>query len=131
AEDEQLANIIKTDFSKHGRTMSEVRRSLEKWTVFLNPYVRLHEMVAAFSEELQGINLSDRPKPIDHVTTRIEFEAHCRRRKEYYDKAGRAAALGTALRMVIPVFAESFVNLAIFLLAKPEIRSNERLFESM
>jgi hypothetical protein len=131
AEDERLSNAIKSDFSNFGSKMSEIRNSLERWTVFLNPYVRLHEMVSTFGEELQEIDLSDRPRPIDHITTRIKLEEYRQRREEYHARLGRAAGLGTALRMVIPVFAESFVNLAIFLLAKQEIRSNVRLFESM
>jgi hypothetical protein len=35
-----------------------------------------------------------------------------------------------ALRFMVPVLAESFINLLVFMLCRPDIKSNPRLYEN-
>jgi len=46
------------------------------------------------------------------------------------DKYDRAIGMTFGLRSMLPVLAESFINLLIFVLAKPEVKTNERLFQN-
>jgi len=55
----QLLNDMKGDFASHGAQIRAVRQSLERWTVFVNPYFRLERIVAELHARLDDLDLSD------------------------------------------------------------------------
>jgi hypothetical protein len=136
----ELVESIKRDFSRFGPKMKEVRKQLEKWQLFYNPYHRLDTIVKKHYEELSEITksnldlLTDPPafpsvysseedslkKRIDEFISRIQGVS---------DKYRRLLELSTNLRLICPVWAEAFINFLIFVLARGEIKNDNRLYQ--
>jgi hypothetical protein len=120
---------LKADFASHTEAMGAVKKSLEKWVVFTNPYHRLRRVVDDMAQRLRALNIDDRALPGLPTTPEQleEFRVEWSARQSAYTEA---LGYGLALRMLAPVLAESFVNLVIFLLAKPELKNDERLYKN-
>jgi hypothetical protein len=126
----QLVTHLKDDFSRLGPQMKAVREGLERWTIFVNPYFRLEGIVADLHARLDSLHLErdyypDHPIRQDEL---VDFEKSITR---LYRKYTKAVELGLALRLISPVWGESFVNLVIFLFAKPDVKSNSRLYQDL
>ncbi len=129
-EQAELVAAIKADFAAHGRAMSVVKKSLEKWVLFVNPYHRLRRVVDQFSSRLRALELKATTLP-EVPTTHEEAQELIDGLKACEPVYTEARGLGLALRMNAPVLAECFINLLLFLLAKPEIKQNERLYQDI
>lgn len=121
---------IKRDFVNFGKKMSEIRAEvLEDWEVISNPYRQLRDSIT----ELQGhlIELGIDPeaeKPSmaaghNSDTKKEEWSALAR-------KYNHGIGLSMAIRAMTPVLAESFINLLIFILCRPDIKNNSRLYQN-
>jgi hypothetical protein len=62
---DQLIHAIKADIGNFGRQASEVRKRLEKWTLFVNPYARLRRVGEAWRERLQQLADTGLPLPAE------------------------------------------------------------------
>jgi len=126
---EELLETIKSDFKNWGSKISEVRKSLEHWNLFINPFARLKNIVdqgrSRLSDTVLTLTPPERTNPEKHPE---KFKEEL---EQYTKNIQEAAFLCTNLRMVAPVYAESFVNLLIFLLAKQEIKDDERLYQDL
>lgn len=126
---EELIDDIKKDFKNFGKEMSEVRKKLEHWNLFINPYNRLKEIVEQGKSKLSELDLSLAVPDINSPGYNVdEFKDKL---SQYADNIANAAYLCINLRMVAPVYVEAFVNLMIFLLAKKEIKDDERLYQDL
>ena len=127
-------SAIKTDFAHYGQQMGEVRKGLEKWQIFLNPYVRLKDMLEEQLAELDELGLDQVKEPqMPRLTTHFSGEAMEEFKHAFSEvakKYSKAAQICLSVRMLAPVWAESFVNLILFVLARPEIRDDSRLYET-
>lgn len=124
----ELASQIKADFSRYGKEMAQLRKSLEDWTEFVNPYQRIRSSVTALRRELDALNLQPENEAVPDITT-----AQQARDTDWAEVAGRySKGLGLCfgIRSMLPVMAEAFVNLLLFALLRPEIKSDERLRET-
>jgi hypothetical protein len=121
---------IKEDFKTWASQMLEVRRSLEKWSLFINPFRRLDLMVDTLVKRLKALDLKEpRPPPLPPNST--QQRRYMEEFSNWNQNISEAQLLGTSLRMIAPVLAESFVNFLIFALAKQEIKSNARRYEDL
>lgn len=126
----ELLVRMKADFRSFGPGMKDIRNGLEHWKVFVNPYYRLEKIISELHARLDAIDLefSDLPELPEKAEEMDKF-------REAMDELGKryseAAEFGMSLRMMIPVWAEAFVNLLIFLLAKPDLRESRRLYENV
>lgn len=121
----ELARLIKADFSHYGKKMAVVRKSLENWIEFVNPYQRLRRAVEKMQVELSGLNLEPETQKISDVAGGEEFP-----KKEWEDTlSGYSKGLGLcfAIRSMLPVMAEAYVNFVMFVLMRPELKTDERL----
>jgi len=127
---QDFLKLIKTRFGRHGRRIKELRDDLERWKVFLNPYARLRSIIESNLKELLEINLHELPEPVQPRTMADwpEFERVFEAASTNYY---RAAHLGLTVRMLAPVWAESLINLFIFILVRPEIRSDRDKYQSL
>ncbi|HEY3042063.1 MAG TPA: hypothetical protein VGJ66_25260 [Pyrinomonadaceae bacterium] len=114
---------LKDDFKNHGNEMSEVRKQLEKWHLFVNPYRRIEKVIQGFAERLRALSLQDVELPPQPITSE-ELQQFKPRFEECAKIYREALGLSTSIRMLAPVLAEAFINLTIFLLAKPEIKKD-------
>lgn len=130
SEGQHFEEGIKIDFKNISKSMSQVRKSLEKWHIFVNPYDRLRKVIDRFSTELNGLSIDKVELPeLPHTPEELEvFDAKFKDCLESYSKA---LGLSTSLRMLAPVLAEAFVNLVIFLLAKPDIKQDKRIYDDV
>lgn len=128
-ETSHLIQQFKSDFPAHGKKMKEVRTGLEKWTKFVNPYKRIKSAVDQHFQKLRELNLDLVADRIPQPQAAEEFSAFQERWKSTAEKYDHAIGLAFGIRSMLPVLAESFVNLLLFVLGKPEIKSNSRLFQ--
>jgi hypothetical protein len=126
-----LADTLKKDFAKSGAGMGEIRKKLEHWIEFVNPYRRLRRAIDALLKELDGLGLDPEKDRIDDVWELAGEEERRARWKSTSERYTRGFALCFGIRSMLPVLAESFVNLLIFQLMRPELRTNLRLRENV
>jgi hypothetical protein len=119
---------LKADFASRGEQISAVRKCLEQWDLFTNPYTRLDRIIDTLVNRLKALDLTE-PKFEKATGTRQELAAFNAARQGWVASVGEARLLGVSLRMLVPVLGESFINLLIFLLAKPEVARDERLMQ--
>ena len=126
----ELVTQIRNDFANYGPEMSKVRKSLEHWIEFVNPYQRLRRAVYKLWDEVKSLKLDpeeDAPKDFwEKDDPRICEKAWKDATARYTEGLG----LCFGIRAMLPVMAESFVNVIMYLLLRPEIRSDERLREN-
>ncbi len=122
---------IKNDFQNYGKEIKEVRTKLEKWTRFVNPFNRLHLTVKQTIKNIEKLNLNienDRPKMTllgpEEDTSQDSIE-------DLLNRYNNAVCYYFSLKSMLPIMAESFVNLVIYILAKNEIKKNDRLFQNV
>ncbi|NNH38405.1 hypothetical protein [Acinetobacter terrae] len=127
-----LISQIKSDFKSYGQGISITKKSLEKWTEFINPYYRIKSTIEQSFIKLNELNLNLEQDRMDLKTTQtqLEFEEVKQKWTETLQKYDFAVGQVFGLRAMLPVMAESFVNFLLFILAKPEVKINERLYQT-
>lgn len=124
----ELVNQIKDDLKNYGPKMADVRGSLEHWTEFVNPYWRLSKAIRSLTEELDELDLtSEFESGFSTPSTAVA-------RRESWEKTAssysRAFGLCFGIRSMLPVWAEAFINLLIYVQARPDIKTDTRLLEN-
>lgn len=121
---------IKNDFSNYGNNISEFRKTLEKWSLFVNPFFRIKSVIEQQLTKLEQLNVGEL-EPLSYPSSSEDLD----RLKDKIGIAGKiyteATALGLNIRMLAPVYAESFINLLIFLLADADIKNDKRMYDSV
>lgn len=127
---QRLAANVKKDFSIYSPAMKKVRKALEKWTLFINPFHRLDRIVEQYTDLLTKLDLqtTDLPKPPRTADVASKYYEEI---GALVEKFAQAATAGTVLRMLAPVLGEAFINVLIFLLVRPEIKKDERLYKNL
>ncbi len=125
----ELVSSLKKDFARVGSQIGNVRKSLETWHLFVNPFCRLSGILTHFERKLRD----DPPAPPPAIPATADAAGIAAFQSSFDEFASnmletRAAGLST--RMLAPVWGESFVNLVLFVLGKPEIRADRRVYES-
>lgn len=123
-----LAVAIKADFANYGQKMSEVRKSLENWSEFVNPYQRLRRAVEKLMADLNSLNLQPETEKIPDSTS-SDVMPHDKW-DDIFIKYSKGLGLCFGIRSMLPVMAEAYVNLLLFVLMRPEIKADERLKEN-
>ena len=125
---DHLISAIKADFKAHGPSMSKVRKDLERWHLFVNPYKRLHDLLDKCLADLKSLDIQSvtiPETPLTPAELRNFSETISSEQVRFKD----AFRLGVTIRMLAPVLGEAFINLVIFLLAKPDIKRDRRLYQ--
>jgi len=120
-----LISQIKADFASHGKQMALLRKSLEDWTEFINPYQRIRSSINSLLRELDALNLRPEDEAIPDITS--AQQALSIDWSEVAAKYSKGLGLCFGIRSMLPVMAEAFVNLLLFVLMRPELKSDERL----
>jgi hypothetical protein len=127
----QLVDAIKRDFSLYGSAMSEIRRSLTRWSLFINPFRRIQKTIHNLGDALQRYRHIREPESRSIFLTPADAAAHGQEMTVWIIATQASATLGTCIRMLAPVMAEAFVNFVLFVLGRADVRRDERLFESL
>ncbi|RHW19561.1 hypothetical protein C2846_18155 [Pseudomonas jilinensis] len=112
--------------------MSRLRaEGLEKWTQFINPFARIKLAVGRLKGELDALSLS--PDSVKQMSI-FDFASLEGGQEAWNETAGKyssAVGLCFGIRSMLPVMAEAFVNLLLFVLVRPDIKGDKRLLESV
>ena len=111
--------------------MSIVRRSLEKWTEFSNPYYRLKRAVDELVKDLKSLDLNPDNDQGQVPHAPIDLAGDSEYWTDLSSRYSRKLGLCFGIRSMLPVMAEAFVNLLFFVLMKPEVRRDQRLSDNV
>lgn len=126
AEEDRLEFIqmIQADLKHHGPKIGKVRKELERWTEFVNPYWRLTHAINSLQVELNSLHLTTSLSTnFNTPSSAVDQTDAWREASNSYSKA---FGLCFGIRSMLPVWAEAFLNLLIFIQARPEIKSDAR-----
>lgn len=123
-----LVAQIKADFANYGKQMSEVRKALENWTEFVNPYRRIRGSIEKLLDDLRELKLRPEDEAIPDITSAGDVPPD--RWGELLEKYTKGLGLCFGIRSMLPVMAEAFVNLILFVLMRPDLKLDERLREN-
>ena len=130
---EDLVHALKADFVVHGKAMSECRKSLEHWIEFVNPFQRLCRSINHLMEELAQLGpdeISEPAVPVDEPDQAVQAVL-AKQWETAASKLSRAFGICFGIRSMLPVMAESFVNLLLFTLMRTDLRADRRLRENV
>lgn len=128
ADSDIVARQMKEDFANYGHKMAEIRKSLENWTEFVNPYRRLRRAVEKMLTELHLLDLQPETQAIPDFTSADDI--HQDKWEEVLGRYSKGLGLCFGIRSMLPVMAEAYVNFLLFVLMRPELKSDERLREN-
>lgn len=125
----QFIDAVKGDFASVGRQKSEVIASFEKWYIFPNRFLsianRSAELYHSLSTALPRIERDINKRPVR--SNDEDFGAKAKARSRLINKVTEACI---ELPILTPILFETFIGLIVAFMTKPEVRENERLFES-
>lgn len=125
---EMLVEQIRGDFTNHGRAMSEIRKALEDWTEFVNPYRRIRKSIEKLLDDLRELRLRPEDEAIPDITSPEQVPGN--KWSDLFDKYSEGLGLCFGVRSMLPVMAEAFVNLILFVLMRPDLKADDRLREN-
>lgn len=125
----ELIQQLRSDLKNYGRQMSELRKKLEHWTEFVNPYWRLTTAIDSLREDLAKLELSTSFADSFNTPSTAIDESDIW--KDVASNYSKAFGLCFGIRSMLPVKAEAFINLLIFVQARSDIKSDARLLESI
>ncbi|ONF45214.1 hypothetical protein BTO32_01710 [Marinobacter lutaoensis] len=128
---ENFITQIKSDIGNYGRQISELRKDLEKWTQFVNPYHRIFSAVDQHFKRLNELNINPEEDKVPQPKSADDMVLYQERWGAVAEKYSFAVGLVFGLRSMLPVLGESFVNLILFMLCKKDIKNNDRLFQNV
>ncbi|MBU2718989.1 hypothetical protein HF563_06300 [Acidithiobacillus ferridurans] len=128
---EVLVDDIKRSFPQHGKSMGEIRNKLEHWVEFINPYQRIRAAVDCLAKELDSLEVpskADQPKSVTDFENLEEWSTVW---TSHAQTISRATGLCFGIRSMLPVMAEAFVNLIMYMQMNPELKADDRLRENL
>jgi len=122
---------VKRDLLRFGKEMSKLRKeTLEDWDMFVNPYQNLRASVLRLKKDLDALQLDPTKEQLTDPTSTDDIENFREQFLVLISRYNQGIGLAMALRLMIPVLAESFVNFLLFVLCRPDIKSNNRLYDA-
>lgn len=134
--DNCLSNLVsqfKSDFTKYSKDMGIVRKSLENWVEFVNPYQRLRRSISRLKDELEKLNLeyNNSESNTNIFDIPVNDEDSIKELNIITNNFSKGFGFCFGIRSMLPILAESYVNLLLYILMKPEIKTDERLRENI
>ena len=126
-----LIEQIKSDFKAYGPAMKSARDGLERWTEFVNPYQRLRGAVARLVSLLDELKLDPEKDKLDRPGESEDPQPVMDRWNDLARRYSQGFGLCFGIRSMLPVMAEAFVNLLLYVLMRPELRQDARLSENV
>jgi hypothetical protein len=123
-------SAIKADFQTYKDQIKAARSRLEKWFQFVNPYKRLKSALDRMRDRATELanRLPDRP---EHPKSYEELQGFIDKFRPTGEILFELFGLCLSIRMLAPVLGESFVNLLLFALARPDVRADSRVYDSI
>ncbi|NRT12610.1 hypothetical protein [Flavobacterium sp. 14A] len=111
--------------------MKEIHSEFQKYTLFINPFCRLKSTLFSIVNELKSLDITEIKRVNPMTSSKEENDEYYEKLNKWIVNLERSVALGTTIRMLSPVLAESFINLLILILAKDDYKKDKRLYENL
>ena len=132
---DELVRQIKEDLAAHGQRMGIVRKAIESWVEFVNPYQRIRRSVTTLLSELDALNLDVETDHFQDIWDLQRQSPSPDEQKLQWQAVAERFTKGFGIcfgvRSMLPVLAESYVNLLLYILMRPELKSDQRLRENV
>ncbi len=125
-----LIAVIKDTFTSYSLAMGKIRKELEHWVEFVNPYQRIRRSIESLINEIDTLDIGADIKEKKDFCEHESSEAWAEDWRRISNKFSRATGLCFGIRSMLPVMAESFVNLLVYMLMKPALKNDNRLREN-
>lgn len=126
-----LIDNIKSKYSEYGKQMKEIQAEFQKYTLFINPYTRLNDTLKSLVKELKNLDTREIIRINPMTSSSEEMAEYYKNLESWIKNIERSVTLGTTIRMLSPVLAESFINLIILVFAKEDYKKDNRLYENL
>lgn len=128
---EVLITDIKQSFAQHGESMGAIRSRLEHWVEFINPYQRIRAAVESLDKELSSLSVPNKEDQPKSVTDFDRPEEWSKVWNQHAQTISLATGLCFGIRSMLPVMAEAFINLLMYMQLKPDLKADDRLRENL
>jgi hypothetical protein len=112
-----------------------MRKALESWVEFVNPYQRIRRTVTTLLSELDALNLDVETDHFQDIWDLQRQSPSPDEQKLQWQAVAERFTKGFGIcfgvRSMLPVLAESYVNLLLYILMRPELKSDQRLRENV
>lgn len=126
-----LINNIKKSYSNYGKKMNEVQSEFQKYTLFINPFTRLKDTLSRLISELKSLDTKEVQRINIHNASDDERAEYNKSFNQWILNVEKSVSLGTTIRMLSPVLAESFINTLLLVLSKDEFKKDKRLYDNL
>lgn len=128
----QLLGYMKKDMVNYGREMKRIRKEvLEDWEIILNPFFHTYSTILRICKKLEALSIDPKRDLPCNPKGSIQLKQFAERIRSLSEKYTDAYDLSISLGCLVPVLAETFLNLLLYVLMKDEIKENARLRESV
>jgi len=124
----KLQMNIQAEIACSKAAILQQKKTFEHWRLFLNPYRRLSTIVSRCDSRLRSIAIPEVQSP-PIPATRAQLDRFFNDMQSAAELYQEAMELCVTLDIVLPVMGEAAVNFFMLVLAKPEIRNDERMRE--
>jgi hypothetical protein len=121
---------IKADYGRVGKEKSAVLKSLERWVTFQNKFVEVANICADLHGEITDNMGGYQKYRMPSLTTKKANREQSKILKGLTERSSRLYKHCIELSLLTPILAETFINMIILILCKPEIRGNGRQFDA-
>lgn len=128
---ETLISALRGTFATYGSEMGKVRNALEHWIEFVNPYQRIRRSIEILTKELEALDVGEDLKDKKDLRDYESPQAWAEDWKRQAGKFSQATGLCFGIRSMLPVMAEAFVNLLLYMLMKPVLKKDDRLRKNL
>lgn len=125
---DEIAESLKADMVGYRPHMAGVRRVLEHWIEFVNPYQRVRRSVARLFERLALLDLDTEQSAFERMWNGDSDKG---RNDGVSEHLLDAIGIAFGVRAMLPIVAESFVNLLLYVLLRPDIKNDTRLRDNV
>lgn len=132
SEKANLVRQIKADITSYRKEIEHIRNAhLEEWIEFVNPYQRLRRAVKQQLKELDELKLTPKEDSLPSLLDTKDLKAASVQWRDRAADYTRAVGISFGIRAMVPVMAESFVNLLLFVLMLPTIKKDKEFRDGL
>lgn len=126
---EEVEDNLLKQFAAMRTVLGAQRDSLEKWTLFVNPYARLKTIVERSERRLREIDLKHVSVPELPDQSESGVKAYIKALRQCQVLYSEAMELTFQLQLAAPILCEAAVNLILLTLARSDVKADRRIYD--
>lgn len=120
-----LKQLIK-DIQNYEVEATRARKIIENWEMIVNPFAKIQKQINIFIDEIENLASKIPDFKYSHVDgTKFSSEEF----SKWFQLTEELSAKSYALKCLVPVYIETFLNFTIQVLAKQEIKDDKEEFD--